>query len=331
MPRRDVLKNDLLRRHALIRTDEPERMRDLLFGVYKARKFEVRRGGGHFFARANRLQFEHVGFDYCAYGADIEVDFPAIGSLRQQICLSGAGETLIGRRRMSLSPDDTTVIPAGAAVETHFNASYRQLVLRIDPDALRRKLEAVIGDSVSGSIEFPGAASFRSPGLRSLRRLTAFFVDEMDRQGAQFPALALAPFEEALLVAFLYGHRHTYSPLLEAEALTPSRRQVQQAEAFIEAHWREPLTIEAISQAAGVSARSIFRAFKQTRGNSPMEFLKETRLSRARGMLSHAGPEQSVMEVAYACGFQSHGHFAREYREKFGESPSATLAHARRK
>jgi transcriptional regulator GlxA family with amidase domain len=35
------------------------------------------------------------------------------------------------------------------------------------------------------------------------------------------------------------------------------------------------------------------------------------------------------MKVAFACGFQSHGHFAREYRLQYGEAPSDTLARAR--
>lgn len=329
MPQRPALKNDLLRQHSVIRTQSPAAMRDILDTVYKARRFDVRPGGGDFFARAGRLQFQHIGFDYCAYEAEVELGFPAIGSLRQQICLSGGGETFVGGGRIPLSIEDTCVIPAGADVGVSLNAPYRQLVLRVDPDALRRKLEAIVGEPVARAPEFGRSANFRSPGLRSLRRLALFLADELDRQDSPLPPAALGEIEDAVLAAFVCGHQHDFSHLLAKGAPPPSPRQVRMAEAFIEAHWGEPLTVEAISQAVGVSARSLFRAFKQSRGHSPMEFLKETRLRQARAMLSRPEGALTVMEVAFTCGFQSHGHFARDYRLLFGETPSATFSRAR--
>jgi transcriptional regulator GlxA family with amidase domain len=73
----------------------------------------------------------------------------------------------------------------------------------------------------------------------------------------------------------------------------------------------------------GVSARVLFRSFRQHRGCTPMEFAKQVRLNQARRML--AEPGASVTAVAYACGFFSTGHFARAYREAFGELPSETV------
>ena len=133
-----------------------------------------------------------------------------------------------------------------------------------------------------------------------------------------------------LVAAFLSGNAHNYSYLLEAPppGLTP--RQVWLAESFVEANWDTPITVEALSQAVGVSARSIFKSFKQIRGYSPMAFVKDVRLRRAREMLNGAEPGATVTAVAYRCGYQNHGYFAREYRARFGESPSTTLARARR-
>ena len=330
MERHDPTARDFLSRHALIRTDDPERMREVLFDVYEARRFDVHRDRGNFLARANRIQFERIGFDYCAYGAEVEVGFPPVGSLRQQICLSGAGETVVAGRSMSVSPAQTIVIPAGEPVNVRFNPSYRQLVLRVDADALRRKLEIIVGRDVRGAIEVGALASFRSPKLRSLRRLASFFADEANHQGAHFPMPFVAEFEEALLVAFLYGHDHNFSQWLEGEPLLASSRQFETAEDYIVAHWREPITIESIAAATGISGRSLFRIFKQSKGRSPMSFLKDIRLSKAHELLSRAEGDSSVMEVALACGFQSHSHFAREYRIKFGQMPSETPLRARK-
>jgi transcriptional regulator GlxA family with amidase domain len=133
-----------------------------------------------------------------------------------------------------------------------------------------------------------------------------------------------------MLAAFLSGAAHNYSYLLDAPPPGLAPRQVWLAESFIEAHWDEPLTIDSLAAVVGVGARSIFKAFKDYRGYSPMAFVKDIRLQRAREMFILARPGDSVTAVAYRCGFQNHGHFARAYRSRFGESPSATLARTRR-
>ena len=329
MPLRHARKRDLLRHHSLIRTNDPDRLRELLIEVYKARDFRVERGGEDFFGQINRLQLRDVELAYSAYNAEAELEIPETGGFRQQICLAGGGETTIDGRRFQLSIEESCVIPLGAKVETRFGASYRQLVLRLDPEVLRRKLEAIVGGRLTGALEFRSAADFRSPWLSNMRRLTLFLAEEADSQDSQFAPLALAEFEQALIVACLCGNPHNFSHLLEGPLESPAPWQIQRTEAYIEANWDQPLTFEAISDAVGVSIRSIFHAFRVKRGYSPMTFLKQIRLARARDMLRRTGADNSVTEVAFRCGFQSHGHFAKEYKRRFGELPSDTLARAR--
>jgi transcriptional regulator GlxA family with amidase domain len=80
---------------------------------------------------------------------------------------------------------------------------------------------------------------------------------------------------------------------------------------------------------AKVSARSLFRQFKQDRGYTPAEFAKRIRLNSAREMLEQPREGDSVIQVALRCGFQNPGHFARDFRLAFGELPSETLKRSR--
>ena len=48
-------------------------------------------------------------------------------------------------------------------------------------------------------------------------------------------------------------------------------------------------------------------------------------------MLRSADRVRPVADVARACGFQNAGHFAKEYREAFGEPPSETAARVRKR
>jgi transcriptional regulator GlxA family with amidase domain len=96
-------------------------------------------------------------------------------------------------------------------------------------------------------------------------------------------------------------------------------------EAYIEANWHRPMTVEDVAQACGVSVRSVFARFRQRRGVSPAAYLRDLRLSNARNLLLDP-TGGSVIDVALKCGFASFGHFASRYREKFGELPSMTIA-----
>jgi transcriptional regulator GlxA family with amidase domain len=104
---------------------------------------------------------------------------------------------------------------------------------------------------------------------------------------------------------------------------------VRRAEDYIEAHWDQPITVEALALVTNSSARSVFHTFKQSRGYSPMAFVKQVRMRHARRMLAHPLPATSVTDVAFACGFSNLGHFAEDYCTQFGERPLQTLNAAR--
>jgi AraC family transcriptional regulator len=63
------------------------------------------------------------------------------------------------------------------------------------------------------------------------------------------------------------------------------------------------------------------RLFLATAGETPKRFALRLRLGRAAVMLLTA--DDSVLDVALACGFQSHEVFSRVFRQRFGMTPSA--------
>jgi transcriptional regulator GlxA family with amidase domain len=90
------------------------------------------------------------------------------------------------------------------------------------------------------------------------------------------------------------------------------------------------LTVGAVADACETSVRSVFARFKEHRGCSPLSYMRDVRLNRARDLLIDPELHLSVMDVAIRCGFASFGHFAQRYRQRFGELPSTTLGIRRR-
>jgi transcriptional regulator GlxA family with amidase domain len=143
-------------------------------------------------------------------------------------------------------------------------------------------------------------------------------------------AAARQQLEQTVLTGFLLSQTHTYSDALLRPQSAAAPFYVKRAEAFIEAHFSEPLSLADIAAHAGVSARSLQNGFQNFRNTTPMGFLRSLRLKHAHEMLLLSDPSTvTVTEIALRCGFGHLGEFATVYRHTFGEAPRQTLARAR--
>jgi AraC-like DNA-binding protein len=89
---------------------------------------------------------------------------------------------------------------------------------------------------------------------------------------------------------------------------------------FIRAHHKNKLTVEELARKVAMSASHFAHRFTAVARMSPMRYVREVRLDRARSLLGEHGARAS--EVASRVGFESPAHFAREFKRRFGVSPS---------
>ncbi|MEO8320161.1 MAG: helix-turn-helix domain-containing protein [Bradyrhizobium sp.] len=309
---------------------DPEFIRDRLFGFYGASSFGIAGGKNDFAVRANHLQIGSLGLSFCDYANDVSLGFDEGTFVRQIFNIQGAGQYVTGDGPREIAPGGwTPVLPAGKPVKLDFKSHYRQLVLRIEMDSLRRHLNLLVGREISRDLVFDETED-RLPAMRALRQRIFQFAHDFNERGAFFSDLAAAEVERMMTMKFLMCHRHSYTELLLREPLKASTPAVKAVEEFIEANWDKPIDIEAMVKVAQVSARSLFRQFRKDRGYSPADFAKRIRLARAREMLEQSSGT-SVIQIALKCGFQNPGHFARDFRIAFGELPSEVAKGARRR
>ena len=102
-------------------------------------------------------------------------------------------------------------------------------------------------------------------------------------------------------------------------------RDVKLAIALLQAEPARDWTIESLASSCGVAHRTLQKHFRRFIGRSPIEFLRDLRLDQVRRNLLSAPARANVTLAAGQCGFNHLGRFAMWYRERFGESPSATL------
>jgi transcriptional regulator GlxA family with amidase domain len=91
-----------------------------------------------------------------------------------------------------------------------------------------------------------------------------------------------------------------------------------------------PITVADMARAAGVPGRTLFKHFKDSRGVSPMQFVRNARLKAVHDALLRAAADATVSAIASQWGVGHLGRFSVEYRKRFGEHPSRTLARGRK-
>jgi AraC-like DNA-binding protein len=80
-------------------------------------------------------------------------------------------------------------------------------------------------------------------------------------------------------------------------------------------------TVASLAGAACMSRSAFAKAFVETTGTTPIEFLSRARLAKARELI--ATTESPIGAIALAVGFTSRSHFSFRFRERFGEDPTA--------
>lgn len=313
----------------VVRSSDPEFVRDRLFRVFGANGFDIGRANTTFAFDANHLQIRGLGLSYCDYSSEVSIRFGEATFVRQIFNIEGVGRYAAGKQTGEITPGSwSPILPARTPLRLDLKPDYRQLVLRIEVEALRRNLGALIGQELDQPLVFDETPA-RQPAMEALRLRLFHFAHDFNARGQFFSDIAAAEVERMVIMKFLMCHRHNYTHYLLREPLPVSSSAVKLVEEYIEANWDKPIDIETMVNVSGVSARSLFRQFRKTRGYSPADFVKRVRLDRARHMLEQADSEGSVIQTALKCGFQNAGHFARDYRGTFGELPSATLQRAK--
>jgi AraC-like DNA-binding protein len=119
--------------------------------------------------------------------------------------------------------------------------------------------------------------------------------------------------------------------VIDAEGHVPlsasNREIVQRVDGWIRQHFRQPITLDQLQAAAGVSARTLQEACLAYWGQTPLELVAARRLEAVRSILA-GGAVSTVTDAAVGSGFSHLGRFSVTYRRAFGESPSETLARA---
>ncbi|MEX2194453.1 MAG: helix-turn-helix transcriptional regulator [Thermoleophilaceae bacterium] len=107
-------------------------------------------------------------------------------------------------------------------------------------------------------------------------------------------------------------------------AFVPPARHLLRARDLADARYFEPLDVEELAAAAGLSRAHFSREFRRVFGESPHAYLLTRRLERAAALLRDT--DRSVADICLSVGLQSVGSFTTSFTRTYGQSPTAYRA-----
>lgn len=322
---------DLLSRHSLFETTDPDEARDRVAGIFCPHELKIAGHGDRVEAGMRHVPIRGISLNRLRYGPTVEIDAGCLDSfLLVMMPLAGNADIQCGAQRIRSSPDLASVVtPTRSLTQTVF-IGCDQIMIKIDRALLDSVCAQHIGHPLREPIEFALGMDMASPGGMSWQALVSYLASEVERDAPTLGSpLATAQIEHLLVTTLLTVQPHNYRD----ELLNPSQpiapRHVRRVEEFIQAHADRDLTIGDLAAYAKVSTSALFAGFREFRNTTPMAYLKSVRMQRVHDELrSPASADATVTSIAMRWGFHHLGHFAADYKNRYGECPSRTRERA---
>ena len=214
--------------------------------------------------------------------------------------------------------DEIVITPAGMKSGWRWYEKSKVIVITLEPDKLQRFAQSEVGVLLTGS-QLRNLPLFKDPDIcqAGVMLRDALISREMGSE------VLFESFARVFLVKLIhkYGDR-TEEEIVFARGFTA--QHYKRVLDFVADHFGETITVEDLANIAALSPSHFSRLFKQTIGQSPMQFVMTYRVEQAKKQLSHQ--DLPLIDIALDCGFSDQALFSRVFKQTEGVTPKTYRA-----
>ena len=225
--------------------------------------------------------------------------------LRRADAGAGAGSELLLHR------GDAVVLPAGTEMGLDWNGRLRGIGVFVDGDGLRAFARMEMGLAVDG-VDFEGNDVLRDGEVAEA------VIAVRNAVLADGPARRVVV--ESLSRVFLALIVGRHGQLADPAAAAFGRDRMRRLRDFVGERLHGSPHVAEMAGAMGMSTSAFGRALRAATGLTPMAFVREARVERAKAML---WGDASLGEIAARCGYADQAHFTRSFKAATGLTPRA--------
>ena len=232
-------------------------------------------------------------------------------------CVSGKNvEYLVGPERYRLQQGDLVFVPPGVShrplLPEHMEEPYCRYVLWLSPEFMER-FSRLYPYPLSDKQAQPSLLRTQGTRWSSLEKLFLAGVRESEQQQDGWQASVVG--NTLMLLAQVKratDDRSAQAPEAEKPEL------LDRIMAYVESHYPDSITIEALAREFYVSESTVSHLFKEKMGSSFYRYVTQRRLIGAKRLIAEGYP---LEEVARKVGFLDYSGFYRAFRKEYGISP----------
>ena len=221
--------------------------------------------------------------------------------------MSGEGQFLIEDKTFAVRENDLVIInPSVLHTEMSLaNSPLEYVVLGIDGVAFNfNEADNMAGYSL---LRFPDR-----------REEWGFYLRLLLREVQETPPHHTAVCQDLLDIMIIHLLRRT-NFALSVESSRKANLSCSLAKRYIDEHFREPVTLTELAEAAHINKYYLAHIFNESYGVSPIQYMINRRIDECRNLLKTT--DYSVAQIALFTGFSSQSYFAQCFRKLTGMRP----------
>jgi AraC-like DNA-binding protein len=247
------------------------------------------------------------------------------------VLMRGNAQLQQGSTKVSAAPAQMVLLETMARSHKRWHGPTRLLMIRLSRSRLEEIVASETGISIGDPLNFGVLQVLDLEQVSTLWNYIVTICRDLSDAHPCFDGHVGRLAERTLLLLLLNVVPNNYKWTFAADSLcSAAPYYVRRVENYIREHAGRQINTDDLVTVGGVSARSIYHGFKRFRSTTPMGYLKAVRLELAHNALVKGrgdGPN-SVTEAAITAGYTNLSQFSRDYKVRFGESPSQTLTNS---
>ena len=150
--------------------------------------------------------------------------------------------------------------------------------------------------------------------------LLQLMLREQERADEYSRGMILALLNQLLLVLLRQSEAPKVSKLRASNAIHSENEIIRRAQQFVSSHIREKLTVPIVASNVDVSPSYLTALFHKNLQISPGEYIRRIKLQESKQMIRENA--MNFTEIAAALQYSTVHHFSRQFKEKFGITPT---------
>ncbi len=209
---------------------------------------------------------------------------------------------------------DISIMPAQVPFFSRWDGDDRFLLIRITSCFIQAVAKETINRNPD-RLELLPIFQIRDSQLEAIGTL---LLTELKQKGSS--RLYIESLTNVLAVHLLRQYVATKPPVPVYKGGLPQRQLLQVLD-YINDHLNYDIKLADLAALLNMSQFHFSHMFKQAIGTSPYQYLLQQRVERAKQLLKESN--YSILDIALICGFNSHSHLSKQFRQLTGTTPKA--------